>query len=759
MKLVSILAAHLFLGAGAFCQKIYFPPAGYADSSSVGQQMSSLARTVISRYSASDKASYYDNLFRLQLVAGDYSAALRTLDTSSRLIFPDTSKAKGFGFLYRTYLMTIAAFQKDSSRTFAKDSSKSFADLYKEIFIRLHRPLSPDATVIADGVFLLDQAYLKKDFKEQITIQKQSGKDSIGLEDAVRLCRAWCLYFFADKTGAGKELVSRFENEKYFSDDSVLIRMPDGGSVSLTIVRKRDVAAPQPVVLLFSIYPRFDHRAAKESAARGYVGIVANTRGKRLSPDQTEPFEHDARDAWYIIDWISKQPWCNGKVGMYGGSYLGFSQWSAAKSLHPALKTIVPQVAVGAGIDYPMQNGVFQSYMLQWIHYVVNNKYTDEEEFDNADRWDSVNNAWYETGRSFRALDTIDGRPNAIFQRWLDHPSYDGFWQNMTPQKKEFTRINIPVLTISGYWDDDQVGAMYYFKQHNLWNKNANHYLLIGPYNHEGAQGFPRKSLGAYNLDSIANIQIQDIVFDWFNHVLKDSSLPAILADKVNLEVMGANKWNHFPALSKISNDSLIFYFSNVISGDHYKLSSAQPPGTGYIEQQVDFKERIIDKHAEATGGKFIDSILDRGNKLVFKTDPMLQKTVFSGSFTTSLVLSVNKKDVDIEYALYEQLPDGRYFFLNRTVQRLSYAKDRTTRHLLQPGKIETIELNNNFLTCIQLAERSRLVLTIGVNKSPDSQINYGTGRDVSDETIADANVPLQIKWYNSSILIVPILK
>lgn len=74
---------------------------------------------------------------------------------------------------------------------------------------------------------------------------------------------------------------------------------------------------------------------------------------------------------------------------MYGCSHLGFSQWAAAKKVHPALKTIVPQIAVGIGIDYPMQNNIFMSYMLQWIHFVTNNKQTDNEDFGKTKKWEN----------------------------------------------------------------------------------------------------------------------------------------------------------------------------------------------------------------------------------------------------------------------------------------------------------------------------------------------------------------------------------
>ena len=78
------------------------------------------------------------------------------------------------------------------------------------------------------------------------------------------------------------------------------------------------------------------------------------------------PYENEQDDIYDIIDWISKQEWCNGKVGMYGGSYTGFSQWSTVKNSHPALKTIVPQVAVMPGFDAPMENNVQMNLGLYW---------------------------------------------------------------------------------------------------------------------------------------------------------------------------------------------------------------------------------------------------------------------------------------------------------------------------------------------------------------------------------------------------------
>jgi uncharacterized protein len=333
----------------------------------------------------------------------------------------------------------------------------------------------------------------------------------------------------------------------------------------------------------------------------------------------------------------------------------------------------------------------------------------------------------------------------------------------MTPQKQEFAKINIPILTTTGYWDDDQLGAMYYYQQYHEWNKNPNYYLIIGPFNHRGSQAYPAKELGGYRIDSIANIKIMDIVFEWFDHVLKDSSMPAILKDKVNFEVMGTNEWKHVSSLSKMHNDSLIFYLDNTANGKQYMLLKTKPTKPGFIAQTVDMADRSDMRFREDDVIAFtqiIDSTLNpEKEKLVFISEPVDKPFAISGSLSASIVASINKKDIDLVLDLYEQTPDGKFFALNETVQRASYAKDRTKRQLLQPDKIETININQTFVTSKQLQKGSRIIVTIGVNKSPNWQVNYGTGQDVSDETIKDAAVPLQIKWYNSSWIALPVLR
>ena len=92
----------------------------------------------------------------------------------------------------------------------------------------------------------------------------------------------------------------------------------------------------------------------------------------------------------------------------------------------------------------------------------------------------------------------MEGRPHPLFQRWLQHPAYDSFWQHMVPYQDEFAAIHIPILTTTGYFDDDQLGALYYYRQHLLHYPAANHYLVIGPWDHYGAQAMNNDTLTWY---------------------------------------------------------------------------------------------------------------------------------------------------------------------------------------------------------------------------------------------------------------------
>ena len=117
------------------------------------------------------------------------------------------------------------------------------------------------------------------------------------------------------------------------------------------------------------------------------------------------------------------------------------------------------------------------------------------------------------------------------------------------------------------------------------------------------------------------------------------------------------------------------------------------------------------------------------------------------------------KTTIVIRKVLIKVMPNGEYFHLSYFLGRASYTKDITKRNLLKPNEIESIPFSNTHLVSKQLSKGSRLLVVINVNKNPFSQLNYGTGKEVSDETIEDTKEPLKVKWYNDSFVKIPIWK
>jgi uncharacterized protein len=551
----------------------------------------------------------------------------------------------------------------------------------------------------------------------------------------------------------------------YEVQDKVLLKSRDGATVSGMLVRRKDAPAKQPTVLQFTIYvrPERDLASLKEIANRGYAAMIAYSRGKYLSTDAIAPYEHDGQDGYDVIDWISRQPWSNGAVGMFGGSYNGFAQWAAAKKLHPALKTIVPYVASRPGMGLPMENNIFINPNYQWAFYVGNNRTLDNAVNDDRARFRNMQFAWWNSGVAYRTIDKVDGTPNPLLQRWLKHPAYDEYWQAMAPWQQDFAQIKIPVLSVDGYYNDSQPSGVNHLREHMRYLPGAEHYLIIGPWSHFGAQHGGDKEINGMQVSAAALIDTKATTYEWLDHVLKGAPKPAILKDKINYQVMGTDQWRSAPSLEAMSNQTLKLYLGNSaasvakLKGAH-GLSAAEPVKEAFLHQEVDLKNRGQFDN-DYYPGSIITEAIDTSSGYIFVSDPFDEEVLFNGAFGGEIFARINKRDFDVGVTMYELMPDRKYFHLSYVINRASYAKDPTHRALLTPGKVESIPLGTTKLVSKRLSKGSRLVVYLNVNKNPFSQLNYGTGKDVSDESIADAGQNLEVEWSTRSYVTVPILR
>jgi len=261
-------------------------------------------------------------------------------------------------------------------------------------------------------------------------LAEQKGKSTISLAAALTLIRAYQVeQVFQSLLPLAAPLIAEGRSPALSHRQGHPDPDPGWRDGLRLVVRPRSAKDRLPALLNFTIYanPGTLMDEARRTASNGYAGVEGLTRGKGCSPDAPIPYEHDGADAAAVIDWISRQAWSDGRVGMYGGSYEGFTQWAAAKHRPKALKALMPSVTAAPGIDVPMEGNVFQTFVYYWPFYTTTNKTLDDAPYNDRQRWWKMNREWYVTGWAYRSLDKIEGTPNPFFNRWLGHPSYDSY--------------------------------------------------------------------------------------------------------------------------------------------------------------------------------------------------------------------------------------------------------------------------------------------------------------------------------------------
>ncbi|HMK86660.1 MAG TPA: CocE/NonD family hydrolase [Steroidobacteraceae bacterium] len=738
-----LIAALCAAGAVGAADLEFHAPAS-ATEASTAAVMRDLAERLLPVYEDSDPDRYLVNLSALQMVAGNYAAADESRQSlRDRRRRADSGRPVGRGAIYDLYAR---------ARAREADKQVSFADAFASAFEESVSHLSDhEAYAVSSWLELPPQGFEEK---LQALLDEQRSKDIISQDEAVKLI--WAFLAF-DAYRAFSPLVRSLDAaedaRRYVTDTEVAVPVPGRAKLLVTVVRPKGASAPLPALLELTIEPLVN--SARECAAHGYAGIAAHVDSSDANHPPV-PYQHDEEDARALIGWVAKQPWSDGRVGMYGEGYSGFTAWAAAKRPPPELKAIATYAPTAPGIDVPMSGNIFKNSAYRWSLKVTTTKTVPDSVFDDDAVWRALNEKWYRSGRPYRDLGRLFGRPNPIFIRWLNHPSYDRFWQTMIPYREEFAHIDIPVLTMSGYFAESEPAALYYFSEHHRYDPHADHTLLIGPYDESVMQHGPSATLRGLEVDPAALIDLRELRYQWLDHVFKGAAPPPLLSDRINYEIMGANEWQHAPSLDAMSGGSLKFYLDASPSGEGRRLARRKSPKSAVIRQTVSFTDR--DDAGWLPPADLISRSLVTHDALTFVSEPLSKATRVSGLFKGRLDFAVNKQDMDLNLVFYELLASGDYvrLFNPSDELRLSYVADHSHRHLLKAGERQQLAFRTERITSRQLAQGSRLVVVLRIRKRPDREINYGTGGDVSAESVADGKTPLKVRWYNDSYIEIP---
>jgi putative CocE/NonD family hydrolase len=744
----------------AFGQEVDFRAPASTSDPQLAAIMRDLAVRILPVYQESDANRYLNNLSALQLVAGSTDSAWSTRQSlMDRRRAQETGRPVRQAVIFDLYLR---------ARELAAQGPLSFADAYAKAYQQTVPPMS-DLDAYTFNGWLARPVYQFRDALQHLLDQYRT-QPRISTERAVDLIWTYLTFdAYRNFSTAATALIREDDRHRYVMDDKVGITTTDGVQLNAHVIRPRTGPATLPALLEFTLGddPNSDLR---EIAAHGYVGVITSVRSRATS--EVLVFEHDGADAAAVINWMTHQAWSDGRVGMFGMRYSGFTAWAALRELPPALKAVATADATAPGIDFPVRNGIFRSQAYRWIQDATNSEEPDYSSDTEDASWHQLEKSWYTTGAPFRELDKLAGKPSPVFQRWLSHPSYDYYWHRMVPFGLQFARIKIPVLSITGYYAAGELGSLYYFGQQLKANPKADHTLLIGPWTDDSIDNRPMPDLRGLPLDPVAQLDLDDLRFQWFDQVFRHGAWPGLLKGRVNVQLAGANDWLHATTIEALANNSVRYYL------DPATLDPAPPKATGKTVPASGGRYPLVlhrsthklpatqlVKLADRSDGDWtpaaslVQKNLSDHNTLVLVSEPVTQVTDLAGTPKLHLDFTTNKFDMDLAVVFYEQLANGDYVQLFDPPYefRASYARDRAHRHLLQAGVAQQLDVTVQRVLGRRIQAGSRIVITIGVIKRPDRQINYGTGGDVSTETLADGHIPLRIRWSGGTYFDLPV--
>ncbi len=510
----------------------------------------------------------------------------------------------------------------------------------------------------------------------------------------------------------------------------VKVTMRDGVRLSTNIYRP-EADGRFPVLLARSPYGNggAGNRDAHYFASRGYVVVVQDTRGRYESEGIFDAFQSEAPDGFDTQQWIGKQSWCNGKIGTFGGSYVGFTQWMPAALQPPYLVTMLPTVTFSDFHDVVYQNGAFRldlftPWSIEMTHpYSVTYGYV-------AERMDSV----------LMSLPLIEqdramGWRISFLRDWLSHPAHDLYWDR-TSVGDAYVRIGASVCNIGGWYDILLEGTINnYLKMTapeidpEIRKKQR---LLIGPWIHS----MGKREVGELDFGEEAVFNSAGFRLRWFDSQLKGMDNGVMEEPPVRIFVMGINQWRFENEWPLARTDYRKYYFhskgnANTLDGDgklDTKPLKKESPDQ-YVYDPADPVPTI------GTMGPYdMRSVEERQDVLVY-TGPPLQKALeVTGPVKAVIYASSSAVNTDFTAKLVDVYPDGRAIRICEGIIRTDHRDPDAPPSHIVPGKIYEFHINL-WATSNVFLENHRIRVEISSSNFPRFDRNLNTGLYFATDT------------------------
>jgi putative CocE/NonD family hydrolase len=569
---------------------------------------------------------------------------------------------------------------------------------------------------------------------------------------------------------------------KILIEKNIMVPIRDGVQLA-TDVYRLEGAGPTPVLVVRTPYNKdglvggsdiFDILRAVQA---GYTVVAQDVRGRYASEGAFNPHVQEADDGLDAFAWAAAQPWSNGVLGTFGGSYLGAAQWLPAREQPPALRAMAPSITFSDGYEgCSYQGGAKVLHDLRWV---VADIVPAEIERRTA-RGDTVL-------KSDPPLD-VDGALTelplathplireyaAFYLGWLAHPTADDYWLPSAPHAG-YEQIQVPALNVSGWYDiflwstfQNYVGMK---QRGGTQQARRNQRLIIGPWTHMNFSGsFPEREFGP-SASSVA-IDLPGLHLRWFDRWLKDEDNGMDEEPPVTIFVMGVDKWRTEDDWPLPDTQYRPYYLhsggqANTLHGDG--RLSIEPPGDEppdvYLYNPLrpvpTVGGQVILPGGNAMGPRDQREVELRDDVLVYST-PVLDRPVeVTGPIELRLCVASSARDTDFTGKLVDVYPDGRAIILTEGILRARYRNSFTAPELLEPGTVYELTLNL-WATANVFLPGHRMRLEVSSSNFPRFDRNSNTGGEIARETANQYQPAINRIFHDAahpSRLILPIIE
>ncbi len=539
------------------------------------------------------------------------------------------------------------------------------------------------------------------------------------------------------------------------------VPMRDGATLYADVYRPNGTG-PFPVILQRTPYDKTLARAMLDplkAADHGFAVVIQDTRGRHTSEGEFYAFRDEVNDGYDTVEWAAAQSWSSGKVGMFGSSYVGATQWLAAKTRPPHLRAIMPRVTASNYHEgWAYQGGAFElGFNVSWTmgNLTLAN-------FRNLSARLTLPQE-----RQRQLLAAIDGMESAFtflplnkfphlqdgladyFYDWLAHPEYDDYWKPWCIEDHH-SQIGVPAYNVGGWYDIFLGGTIRNYlgmrDQGATEDARNGQKLLIGPWQHGSARGPGITGEHYFGLgsDPLA-IDLDGIHFRWFDYWLKGMDNGIMDEPPVRIFVMGDNVWRDEPEWPLARAQDVKYYFHSQGKANSLRGNGALSPEAPGEEPPDVFLYNPADPvptrggplccnaYFMANGAFDQQEIEAREDVLVYSTTPLARDIEVTGPISVTLWAATSAPDTDFTAKLVDVCEHGCARNLTDGIIRARYRESTATASPVEPGQVYryTIDL---WATSNVFKQGHQIRVEVSSSNFPRFDRNTNTGGCVAED-------------------------